>query len=86
MTAVINMVPDGQWPATELDKLIHALETRILETHEVMRIEHAADFLRISRAQIDRMCKDGQLPFHKLEGLGGKVFLRSELIDYIKKS
>ena len=85
MTAVINMVPDGQWPATELDKLIHALEARILETREVLRIEQMTDFFGVSRKTVDNMCRRG-LPFHRVPGLNGKVFLRSELIDYIKKS
>ena len=85
MTAVINMVPDGQWPATELDKLIHALEARILETREVLRIEQMTEFFGVSRKTVDNMCRRG-LPFHRVPGLNGKVFLRSELIDYIKKS
>lgn len=85
MTAVINMVPDGQWPAAELDKLIHALETRIMENREVLRIEQATSFLGVSRKTVDNMCRRG-LPFHRIPGLDGKVFLRSELLDYIKKS
>jgi excisionase family DNA binding protein len=72
-------------PEKDLETLIHALEKVILSRNEVMRVDQAAAFINISRAQVDRMCRDGQLPFHRLEGLGGKLFLRSELIDFIKK-
>lgn len=86
MTRVVAMpVDQGPYNEQELEALIHGLEKVILARKEVMRVESAAAFLNISRAQVDRMCRDGQLPFHRLDGLGGKLFLRSELIDHIKK-
>lgn len=84
MTAVIQMRPDGQYSLRDIDKLIDAIESRV-HAREVMRIEHAVEFLGVSRSQIDRMCRDGKLPFHRIEGLGGKLFLRSELLEFIKK-
>lgn len=80
-----NLVPDEYYSAKDIDRLFAALEKR-MQAREVLRIEHVMDLLEISRAQVDRMCKDGQLPFHKLEGLGTKLFLRSELIGRIKNS
>jgi excisionase family DNA binding protein len=86
MTRVIPMpVEQGSYNEKELEALIHGLEKVILARNEVMRVDQAAAFINISRAQVDRMCRDGQLPFHRLEGLGGKLFLRTELIDFIKK-
>lgn len=83
MTAVIRMEPDSPYPSQDMDRLIAAMENR-LAAREVMRIEDALAFLNVTRSTLDRMVKKG-LPYHTVPGLGGKLFLRSELIDYIKK-
>jgi excisionase family DNA binding protein len=85
MTAVIKLHPEGQYSSKDIDALIHAIETRV-QAREVMRIEQAADFLSVSRRKLDDLCRSGKMPFHRIEGLGGKIFLRSELIEYVKKS
>lgn len=68
----------------DIDTLIEVIEKRV-PAKEVMRIEDARNFLGISVRQINHMCQQEQLPFHRLPGLGGKLFLRSELIDHIKR-
>lgn len=79
-----QIVPDEYYSIKDINRLIEALEKR-MKVREVMRIEHAMKFLGIGRSQIDRMCKNGHLPFHCIEGLSGKLFLRSELIEFIKR-
>lgn len=84
MTAIVEMRPDFGFNGPDLDRLIEALEVRV-QAREVLRIEQAAGFLSCSVRKINDMCAKGKLPYHRLEGFGGKLFLRSELIDYIKK-
>ena len=79
---VIEMQPDGYYSTQDIDKLIEAIERRV-HAREVMRIEDALTFLNVTRSTLSRMVQAG-LPYHAVPGLGGKVFLRSELIDYIK--
>lgn len=67
----------------DIDTLIEVLEKRVA-AREVMRIEHAAQFLDISVRHVNHMCQKGQLPYHRLPGLGGKLFLRSEIIHLVK--
>lgn len=65
----------------DLKTLIIAIE-RFMESKEVMHTQEAADFLGISASKLYRM---DNVPHHKVPGFSGKVFLRSELIDYIKR-
>lgn len=84
MTAVIKMETDYGFPVADLDRLIAAMEGR-MQAREVMRIEQAADFLSCSVRKVNDMCAKGKLPYHRLEGFGGKLFLRSEIVEFIKK-
>jgi excisionase family DNA binding protein len=84
MTPVINMVPDGQYSIKDIDALLAALESRV-QAREVMHRQEAADYLGINVRTLDRMSKRGELPFHQLKGLEVRLFLRSELIAFIKK-
>lgn len=65
----------------DLKTLIVAIE-RFAESKQVMHAEDAAAFLGISERTLNRLI--GSLPSHKLEGIG-RVWLKSELIDYIKR-
>lgn len=67
----------------DIDSLIAAIENRV-PPREIMRIEHITEFLGVSRKTIDNMCRAG-MPFHRLPGLGGKLFVRSEIINYTLK-
>lgn len=78
-----HIVPDEYYSAKDIDRLFAALEKRIGD-QEIMRIEQALDFLSVTRSTLDRMIKKG-LPYHNVPGLGGKMFLRSELIAYVKR-
>lgn len=78
-----RVVADEYYSAKDIDRLFAALEKRI-QAREVLRIEQAAEFLGVSRKTLDNLCRAG-MPYHRLDGLGTKLFLRSELIDYIKR-
>lgn len=81
MTAQVQFIPEGTYSIKDLDTLIIALETRI-HAREVMHTQQAADFLGISKQTLYR----SKFPFHKVEGLEGRLYLRTELIERIKKS
>ena len=78
------MEPEGQYSKVDLDRFLFELETRFKQK-EVMRIEDVAAEFSCSVRKINHLCQHGKIPFHRIDGLGGKVFLRSELIDFIKK-
>lgn len=48
---------------------------------DVLTRSEAARFLRCSLTQLDRLCRDGGLPFHLLGE--SRRFLRSELVAYV---
>lgn len=79
-----HLVPDEYYSAKDIDRLFSALEKR-LEAKEVLRIDDAAKFLSCSVRKINDMCQHDKIPYHRIDGLAGKIFLRSELIDFIKK-
>jgi hypothetical protein len=83
MTTQVQMVPESQFHDKDLERLLS--ELRGVVQRDVMRIEQAAAYLAVSITTLHLMCRKG-LPYHRVDGLGGKIFLRSELIDYIKKS
>ena len=78
-----RVIPDDYYSFNlkDLNTLVVALK-RFGESKEVMHTKEAAAFLGISVSKLYRM---KNLPYHRLEGLEGRLFLRSELIDYIKK-
>jgi hypothetical protein len=77
-----HLVPDEYYSASDIDRLFAALEKRIVP-REILLIEDALVALNCTRSTLDRMVKKG-LPYHTVPGLGGKMFLRSELIAYVK--
>jgi hypothetical protein len=81
MTAVIQMRPEGQYTNKDLEKLLIELR-EVIQQQEVMHSQEAAKFLGISVGKLYRM---SNIPHHRVEGIGGKLFLRSELIDFIKR-
>lgn len=83
MTAVVNMVPEGYFQNKDLERMLIEIR-RVAEQDEVMRSEQAEVYLKVSRTTLNVMCRKG-LPYHTVPGLGGKIFLRSELIEFIKK-
>ena len=84
MTAQVNFIPDGQYSPIDLDKFLFELEARFKQK-EVMKIEQAAEFLTCSSSKIHELCRKDKIPYHRVDGIGGKLFLRSELIEYVKK-
>ena len=78
-----HLIPDEYYSIKDIDRLFAALEKR-LEASEVMRSEQTEVFLNVSRTTLNIMCRKG-LPYHTVPGLSGKIFLRSELIDFVKK-
>lgn len=82
MTAIIQLKPEGQFINKDLERLLIELR-EIAHAPEVMDTQQAAAFLGISASKLYRM---DNIPSHRVPKISGKVFLRSELIDYIKKS
>lgn len=80
MTAIIALKPDTHYNPIDLDRFISELEIRF-QQKEVMHSQDAADFLGIAK---NTLYKAKGLPSHKIEGLG-IVYLRSELIEFIKR-
>lgn len=83
-TAVIEMIPEGQFSIKDLDILIFALEGRV-KAQEVMHRKDAAKFLGMSVRNLDALSSNKRIPFHKPEGWP-KMYLRSEILDFIKRS
>ena len=78
----IQMSPDyNGFTIQELDILLMALETR-LKAKECMSPKEAAKYCGISVSSLYK----SSLPFHRIPGLGGRVYLRSELVETIRKS
>jgi predicted XRE-type DNA-binding protein len=84
MTAVLQMIPDGQYSNKDLERLVIEL-TGVIKQTEVMHRKQAAEFLGIAQRTLDKMVQESKVPFHRPEGFGGPVFLRSELIEHIRK-
>ena len=81
-----RIIPDDYYAhdLKDLNTLLVALR-RLVEVKEVMTIEDAAAFLSCSVRKINDMCQHGKLPYHRLDGLAGKLFLRTELIEFVKR-
>lgn len=79
------MFPEGYFQNKDLERLLIELG-RIIPQKEVLRIEDAAELMRCSVRKVNHLCQHGKIPYHRVDGLGGKIFLRSELIEWIKKS
>ena len=80
MTAVIQMLPEGRYTSKDLERLANEL-IEYVKYPDVMHTKEAAAFLDVSQAQLYRT---PNIPSHKIPGIG-RVYLKSELIDYIKK-
>lgn len=81
MTAVIQMKAEGRYSNPDLERMANEL-TDYLAVPEVMDTQTAATFLGISASKLYRM---DNVPSHKVPGLKGKRYLKSELINHIKK-
>lgn len=81
MTAVIQMRPEGQYTNKDLERLVAELR-EFFQQQEVMFTKDAASFLGISANKLYQM---PSVPSHRMPGIAGRVYLRSELIDYIKR-
>ena len=80
MTAVIQMLPEGRYTSKDLERLANELLEHA-RYPDVMRTKEAASFLGIGKTKMYQMdC----IPSHKLPGISGKFYLKSELIEYIK--
>lgn len=75
----LQAVPDEYYSIEDVDRLLKALVDR-MNAEAVMHAKEVAAFLGVSERTVFR----SELPFHKVKGLG-RVYLRSEIIEYIKK-
>jgi hypothetical protein len=73
---------------SDVDKVIMALENRMQHLFEekVLHRKDAAKFLGIGIKSLDRLASGGKVPYHRIDGLSGRVYLRSELIHLIRTS
>lgn len=81
MTAVIHMKPEGRYSDKDLERLVEEMR-EVVKQKEIMRHKEAAAFIGISTAKLYR----SGFPYHRVEGMEGRFYLKSELIEYIKKS
>lgn len=80
MTAVIQLNPTGRYSHQELETFVSEIRTYVEREKEVMHAKEVAAFLGVSERTVFR----SELPFHKVKGFG-RIYLRSEVIDFIKK-
>lgn len=81
MTAIIAMKPEGRYANADLERLLNELK-EYAGFPEVLHQQDAANFLGISYSKLRRM---DNVPYHKLPGLSGRIYLKSELLTYITK-
>lgn len=74
------IVPDEYYSARDKAALVKRIQAR-----EVLRIEDATAELGISIRKLDDLCAKHGLPHHRIPGMAGKIFLRSELIEYVRR-
>lgn len=81
MTAVIQLKPEGRFSNKDLEALATELRD-CLGFPEVLHQQDAARFLGISYSKLRRL---DRVPAHKIPGLKGTIYLKSELLEFIKK-
>ena len=79
MTLQVHMIPEGQFQNKDLERLLQELQV-IIKGKEVMNAADAAEFMGIGKTTIYK----SSVPYHKLPGIEGRFYLRSEIIQYIK--
>lgn len=80
-TAIIQMKPTGHYSNPDLERLASELRDYVTFP-DVMRTKEAAKFLGIGKTKMYQM---DRIPSHQLPGISGKFYLKSELIEFIKK-
>lgn len=71
----------------DIDTLIKAVETRIeANKKEVLLNTEVAELLGVTVRTVDRMRKAGSLKGHRMAGVKVWFYLRSEIIEKIRKS
>lgn len=81
MTAVIQLKPEGRYTNADLERLANEL-IEYVRYPDVMRTKQAAEFLGIGKTKMYQM---DRIPSHNIPGITGKFYLKSELIEFIKK-
>jgi len=81
MTRIIPMRSEGRYESKDLERLVNELYEH-QQHKEVMHAKEAAAFLGIGLTSLYK-CKD--IPHHTLPGLEGRIYLKDELIDFIKQ-
>lgn len=81
MTAVIQMLPEGRYSSKDIERLADEL-IQYVSYPDVMRTKQAAQFLGIGKTKMYQL---DRIPSHKLPGIAGKFYLKSELLEFIKK-
>jgi len=81
---VIRMLPTAPISNEQLESLKAHLKEALKEK-EVLDINEVGEMLGIGATKMYSIPKS-VIPYHKLEGIKKRFYLRSELIDIIKKS
>jgi excisionase family DNA binding protein len=81
----IQLIPEGKFNIEDLDLFLFELERRF-QAKEVMTRKEVAKYIGVSERTVDRLSNEGVLPFHRLEGLNVKLYLREEIKAAIKNA
>jgi predicted DNA-binding transcriptional regulator AlpA len=81
--AHVQFVPDGQFSVKDLDRFLISLEAR-WKSKDVLNHEECAEYIGCSVRTLYRLGNCGSIPYHTLQGLGGRLYLKSEIIEAIK--
>lgn len=68
----------------DLLKHLESIDNEILESKEVLSLDDACKLLNLSKSRIYKLARKSDIPHYKPQRK--LMFLRSELIDWIKKS
>lgn len=85
MKRIEPTVVNNPFPPDFMAKFIDEFE-RVMKARDVMTRAQCADFLGLSTSTVDKLSRNGVLPFYTIGGLSGRLYLRSELIETIKIS
>lgn len=80
----VAFTPEGPWTNEQLAAFNKALETWH-KAKEVMNMAEMADFVGIGQTKLYSIPKE-VFPYHTLPGIKRRFYLRSEIIEKIRKS
>lgn len=89
MSALEKHINGSDLSNEQLERLAYALVIQLDKigiTDKPMRIKEVADFVGVSKRTVTNWMNKGIIKPHRLEEKGDPFFLRSEIIEAIRKS